>query len=327
MKSRILSKMAIIVLVFTVGLIVNTDFARSEEFPTKAVTLVSCFGAGGGTDVSLRALSSVAHGHFGQPAMVIDKPGGAGIVAGDYLLGRKKDGYTVANLVPSGAVPEVYTHFRKATYKSGDLKPVCLMNIWPFGLYVKGDSKFQTLEDLIKYAKQNPGKMTYAHNGRGHSYHLLMELVKDKNKITTEDVPFKSGSAVAMQVMGGHVDFGLSAVAGTVDSLVKAGKLKLLAVHHDKRLPVAPDVPTFGEMGYTFRPHYGALFVPKGTPDEIVAKLGEGFKKSFEDKAFKSMMKRMGFVIKYEGPETVKNYMKMEKEVVKPLLEKLGFSK
>jgi tripartite-type tricarboxylate transporter receptor subunit TctC len=123
------------------------------------------------------------------------------------------------------------------------------------------------------------------------------------------------------------VDFGLSAVAGTVDSLVKAGKLKLLAVHNDERLPVAPDVPTFGEMGYSFRPHYGALFVPKGTPDAIVAKLGEGFKKSFEDKAFKSMMKRMGFVIKYEGPETVKKYMKMEKEVVKPLLKKLGFSK
>ena len=169
--------------------------------------------------------------------------------------------------------------------------------------------------------------MGYIPNVQFSPYYIAQEMGFFQEEDLEVTFDYGMSTDIMTLVAGGHVDFGLSAVAGTVDSLVKAGKLKLLAVHHDQRLPVAPDVPTFGEMGYTFRPHYGALFVPKGTPDEIVAKLGEGFKNSFEDKAFKSMMKRMGFVIKYEGPETVKKYMKMEKEVVKPLLEKLGFTK
>jgi tripartite-type tricarboxylate transporter receptor subunit TctC len=307
--------------------LVQGNVALGAAFPAKPVTLVSSFGAGGGTDVTLRSLSSVFHQHFGQPAIVIDKPGGASIVAGDFLLSRGADGYTVAFLVPTGVVPEVYTYFRKATYTSEDLKPVCLMSIVAFGLYVKGDSRFQTLEDLLNYGKQHPGKLVYAHNGRGHSYHLLMEMVKDRNNIKTQDVPFKSGADIAMQVLGGHVDFGLSQAAGTVDSLVKAKKLRLLAVAHSERLPVAPDVPTFEELGYKFRPHYGALFVPKATPDSTVTILREGLKKCYADKSFKSMMKRMGFIIKYAGPEVIEDYIETEKKIVKPLLKKLGFAK
>jgi tripartite-type tricarboxylate transporter receptor subunit TctC len=323
------TKLLMVMMMVFCGLVFLGGFgdALAETFPSKPVVLVSSFGPGGTTDVAMRALGSVFYTYFGQPAIVVNKVGGAGIVAGDFVVKQKPDGYTVANLVPSGAVPEVYTYFRKATYTSDDLKPLCLMNLWPFGLYVKGDSQFKSLNDIIAYAKKNPGKLTYAHNGRGHSYHLLMELVKDKNGIKTGDVTFGSGADVAMQVLGQHVDFGLSATAGTVDSLIKAGKLRLLAVHHSERLSMYPDVPTFEELGYKFRLHYGALFVNKNTPEDIAQKLREGLKKCFDDKSFKSIMNQMGFIIRYEGPEYVQNLMASEKEVVGPLLKKLGFVK
>jgi tripartite-type tricarboxylate transporter receptor subunit TctC len=309
------------------GVSLQSGHAAGKDYPTRPITLVGCFGVGGGLDTALRLLSTVLPNHLGTTAVVIAKGGGAGIVAGDFIAKAKPDGYTVAGLVASAAVPEVYTHFRKATYTSKDLTPICVMTTDAFVLSTRADSPYKSLDDLIAAARKNPGKLSYGHAGRGHTFHLVMEQILDKNKVDMRDVPFKGGAMIAAQTTGGHVDCGLHSTV-TAKPLVEGKKLRILTVYTPGlKKPGWITTPTAAELGYKLRPHYVGLFLPNGVPDPIVKKLREGMKACITDPVFAKLLKKVGNIPNYQDAEQLRANMKAEKEIVLPLLEKLGMGK
>ena len=297
----------------------------AQEFPTRPVTSLGPFGAGGGADVMLRGIADVIEPYLGQPLVHVNKPGGAGTVAGATVATGAPDGYTVVTLVSTGAIPEIYTHFVEAPYASTDLKPVIRLSANPYALWVHADSPWYTLDDFIQAAKEKPGEMTYAHAGRGHIYHLLMTALANEAGIDLRDVPTEGGGPTIQQLLGQHVDAGVASVQSGKKHL-EAGTLRMLAVEHSARIPWAPDVPTFAEQGYDFglSPWYLSTFVQADTPDDVVQKLHDAFKAAIEDPKFVELAETSGLFMDYGDAAAVRADVENDRKVILPLLIQVG---
>jgi tripartite-type tricarboxylate transporter receptor subunit TctC len=189
-------------------------------------------------DTVTRVLCKNAEKELGQPIVIETKPGAAGAIGINYVVQSKPDGYTIGMAVTSNYI--VNPHIRKLSYGTltaiTDILAVCKYN---FGLAVKAGSQWNTYEDVIAYARANPGKFTYACAGVGVIQHITMERIAMKDGIKWTVVPFKSGGEAVVGVLGGHAD---AAVQGSVDLLphLKSGKLKMLLVMDNKRWPDYP---------------------------------------------------------------------------------------
>jgi tripartite-type tricarboxylate transporter receptor subunit TctC len=299
--------------------------AQAAEYPTRPVTSLGPFGAGGGADTMLRAIASVIKPHLGQPLVHVNKAGGGSTIAANVVAKGKSDGYTIVTLVSPGAIPEIYTHFREAPYTSKDLRPVIRMTANPYALWVHADSPVKTLDDFVKEAKAKGGAMTYAHAGRGHIYHLLMTALQNKAGIKLRDVPTKGGGPTIKETLGKHVDAGIAS-AQSGKKYLEAGSLRMLAVEHSGRVPWAPDVKTFAEQGYDFNlsPWYLSVFVQAKTPDPIVNKLHDALKSALEDPLFLDIAKKGGMFIDYGNAAAVLKDVENDRKVILPLLKQLG---
>jgi tripartite-type tricarboxylate transporter receptor subunit TctC len=298
---------------------------QSAEFPSRPVTSLGPFGAGGGADTMLRAVAGVIKPHLGQPLVHVNKAGGGSTIAANVVAKGKPDGYTIVTLVSTGAIPEIYTHFREAPYTSKDLRPVIRMTANPYALWVHADSPVKTVEDFVKAAKAKAGQMTFAHAGRGHIYHLLMTALQNKAGIKLRDVPTKGGGPTIKETLGKHVDAGIAS-AQSGKKYMEAGTLRMLAVEHSGRIPWAPDVKTFAEQGYDFNlsPWYLSVFVNAKTPDPIVNTLHDALKASLEDPKFLDIAKKSGMFIDYGTAAAVLNDVENDRKVILPLLKQLG---
>ena len=296
-----------------------------EKFPDKPVNLIVMFPPGGGTDITARAIGAVIERYLGQPLTIVNKPGGAGLVAGDFLVKAPPDGYTVGALVATGADPELFSYFRKPTYKLSDLEPILRVSFDPYGLVVKSDSPWKTLHEFIAHVKANPGKVTWAHQGLGHSYHLRGMSLMQEHGLNMNDVAFKGTADEILAVLGNKVDSAIVSIAGS-RSFLEAGTLRMLALQHPTRLDYLPDIPTFAEQGFDagFPLHYTGYFVPKGTPPERIKILHDAFKKTLEDEQFKEMMKKGGSDILYGTPEQLMQDVATMRKVYGEVFKKLG---
>ena len=258
-------------------------------------------GCRGGTDVITRALSDPASKILGQPIVIVNKPGGGTALGLATLKNEKPDGYTIGTLGSGGIIN---TFIRKLPYDVvKDFTPIMSFSDSFGGVVVRADSPYNTGKQLIDYVKKNPGKIKYGTAGVGLVHHLAMEQLADQEKLKWVNVPFKSGGEVMMGMLGGHVD--AAAAAPDFVPYTKSGKLRLLAVYVNKRLPAFPDSPTFKELGYNvaMRITTGALIGPKGLPRPIVDKLADAYKKSMDDPKFRTAMQSFENQPVYRGPE------------------------
>ncbi len=273
--------------IYALFMFVAIFFATSvlaEPYPTRSITMVVPW-ATGMTDTMIRVISKSAEKELRQPIIVENKTGGSGAIGTNYVLKSEPDGYTIlgTTMAPYFVVP----HLRKVPYDP--IKDICdILGIYNynFGLAVKTEAPWNSFEDILKYAKENPGKFTYATPGAGTTQHLIMERIGLKERIKWRMIPFKSGGETVLSVLGGHVD---GVIQGTVETLphLKAGKLKLILVLDDKRWPDVPNVPCILEKGYDFYAwNYTAILGPKGLPELIRQKLEDGFKKAMSDPLF-----------------------------------------
>ncbi len=257
--------------------------AAAETFPSKPITLIVPWPAGGATDVVSRAMAESASQHIGQPIVVENKAGGSGTLGAVTLAASAKpDGYTIAQLP--------ITVFRFPVMKGKkiswdpfkDFTYIIHMTGYTFAIGTKSDSKFKTWKDVVDYAKANPGKLTYATPGAGTSLHIGMELIAGHDGFKATHVPFKGGAETTAALAGGHVDI---SVEGTSQlPLVEAGQIKLLMVWTANRLKRWPDVPSLRDLGYpwTFDSPWG-FAGPKGMDPAVVQKIHDAFKKSLDD--------------------------------------------
>ena len=299
--------------------------AVAGDFPSRPITVVVPYSAGGGTDLQARSLASVADQYFTQPVVVTTKPGGGGAVGAAYVAQSRPDGHTLLYAVP--AVTVIKPYMTKTPYAFDDLEPVIRVNDAPRILSVGSQQPYKTLDEFVDFAKKNPGKIKYGSSGPGTTTHISMEGFAYAAGIKLTHVPFKGCAKAVSAILGGHVVcFG--GIPSECFQYFKSGDMRPLAVFSEQRLPELPDTPTLKEKGIDFSDSSTrALFVPKGTPPEIKKALHDGFKKTLEDKTFMAMFEKLGEPVAYmEGDEFMK-LLSRQKDFYGTVLEKVGLKK
>jgi tripartite-type tricarboxylate transporter receptor subunit TctC len=277
-------KMSITVTFLILGLFVGSGLSQ-ESYPNRPVTVVAWAGAGGMMDVVARALCRVAEKELGQPIVVENRTGATGTIGINYVLKSKPDGYTLGVSATSAYI--FSPHLRDTPYNVlTDSVDIIAYGKATHALCVKADAPWKTYEDIISYARKNPGKFTYSSSGVGSIHHITMERIAMKEGIKWTMVPFKGNMEAVAACLGGHID---AALGGPVDvnAFVKEGKLRMLLLLDDTRWPEFPDIPTVLEKGYDFfiASRY-CIYGPSGIPDHVLQKLEAVFTKAAQDPSF-----------------------------------------
>jgi tripartite-type tricarboxylate transporter receptor subunit TctC len=298
--------------------------AQAADYPSKPITFVLPYPAGGSTDLTTRALANAAKKYLGQPIIIENKPGGGATVGPTLLLTKPPDGYTIG-LITSGVT--IAYHMGKLQFNPNDeVTHIMRWGGYLFGIMVHADARWKTIQEFIQYSRENPQQVTYTSVGVGTSPHLAMEeLAMAAGNVQWIHVPSKGGSEASTALLGGHVDAS-SGSSGL--QLVDAGKFRLLATYTEHRSERYPQVPTLKELGYNVV-SYSPLGIigPKGIPKEITAKLHDVFKKAMEDTEFQAIMKKFDMSLLYLNPEDYENFFRKDSEQIGKLVQKLGLNK
>jgi tripartite-type tricarboxylate transporter receptor subunit TctC len=310
--------------VAAIGMLI-AGHAGAQEYPTKPITLIVPWTAGGATDIVMRAIADSASKVLGQPVVVDNKAGGGGTVGPAIMAaGAKPDGYTVAQIP--------ITVFRLPLMQqvswdaAKDFTYIINLTGYTFGVTASAEGPFKTWQDVIDFAKKNPGKVTYATPGSGTSLHIGMERVAALAGIKLTQVPFKGTAETSAAVLGQHTM--LQVDSSGWRPLVDAGKLRLLMVWTGARSPNYPDVPTLKDLGYplVYDSPFG-LAGPKGLDPKIVAKLHDAFKKALEDPAVVATLAKYDMVPNYMNTEDYRKFVVEVTESERKVVESLGLGK
>jgi tripartite-type tricarboxylate transporter receptor subunit TctC len=279
------------------ALIAPAMVQAQQAWPNKPVRWVVAYPAGGGSDFLARQLAPQLGKQLGQTLVIENRPGAGGTIGTDNAAKSPPDGYTILT-GDNGAMVFNSAMYRKLPYDPKDFVPVGFMARFPLILAVNPSAGFSSAKELLDEVKKNPAKYTYASPGIGSPHHLAMELLKDRTKSFIVHVPYR-GTALAVQdVISGQVPMMvLDTVAGLPQ--IRAGKVKALAVMSKKRLPSLPDVPTLDEIGIKdFEvTAWQGLFVPKGTPSDIVTHLSAEMNKAITVPEVKARLEDFGLEV------------------------------
>jgi tripartite-type tricarboxylate transporter receptor subunit TctC len=262
--------------------------ATAQEYPTQTITAVVGFAAGGTTDAANRLASDEAKKSLGVDIATINKPGANTTVAISYVISAKPDGYTIGTSADTGFLRA--PHMMKLSFDPiADTTPIVYYATSKNFIIVNADSPFKKFEDVIAYAKANPGKLTYGNTGFGSSLYLGFAGLAAEQGLTFGNVVFPGDGQALLAVLGGHVMMaGIS--AGPAVPQIKAGKIRVLAITDGtQRLPDYPNVPTLSEFTKpeNVMPSLGLLvFGPKGLPPNVVRKLEDAYIKAAHSEAF-----------------------------------------
>ncbi len=281
----------------------------AAEYPEKPISYIIPFGPGGESDITARLQQPFFKDKFGVDTVISYKPGGGGAVGWAELNSLKGDGYTImgVNLPHIVLQPQQ----KDVGYQTDDITMLYWFHYTPDAIVVTDDSEFKTIQDLIKYAKANPGKLTFSGSGKGTSPHLAQVTFDKLAGVKTTYVPFKGTGASVTALMGKQVT---AAMAFTTVA-ANYEKTRLLAVAMEKRHPRFPDVPTFREVGLDIvSGAYRGIAVPKSTPEPIRAKLTKMISDINHDPAFQKKMIDGGFaVVDYAYGKSEQDFMKKMK--------------
>ncbi|WP_129527349.1 Bug family tripartite tricarboxylate transporter substrate binding protein [Achromobacter agilis] len=256
-------------------------------FPEKPIRVMVGFSAGGVTDIVVRALAESASSVFGQPIIVENKLGAGGVMPAYQLQNATPDGYTIGLIAHSVFRLPYISNIKWDP--AADLDYIIRLTGFTWGLVVAADSPIKTFEDYVAYARKNPGKMTYGTVGSLTTQHLTMEQISASLGLQLTNVPYKGVAEALPALMGGHI---MSvADASSWVPYVTSGKMRLLVVWTEKRVPRFPDVPTLRDVGIDMvQTSPWGLAAPKGTPPEAIRRLHDGFKEAMAQKPFQDAL-------------------------------------
>ena len=263
------------------------------NYPGKTVNYIIPFGPGGESDITARHQQSFFKNLFNEDLVISYKPGGGGAVGWSQLNGMKGDGYTIMGINLPHII--IKPNQKDVGFKTEDITGVYMFHYTPDALVVTADSPFRSLQDIIDYAKQNPGKLTLSGSGKGTANHLAQISFDKMAGIKTTYVAFKGTGKAVTALLGGQVkaEWGYTSVGAKHE-----GKVRLLAVAMEKRHPKFPDVPTFKELGFDLvSGAYRGIAVPKSTPEPVRAKLSEMIAQINADPEFQKRMENDGMAL------------------------------
>src|SRR5215212_1219265 len=307
-------------LLLTVGM----NGAEAQDYPSRTVTVIVPFAAGGPADITGRIVADIFSRHLGQK-FVVENVGGAGGTTGALRAARAPaDGYTIlsGHLGTNALAPAFYPNLGYDPQK--DFAPIGLTAEYPELLVVRKDFPANNLKEFIAYAKSNPDKLNVGHAGLGSVSYIGCLLLHSAIGIKPTMVPFTGTAPVLNAMLGGQIDYECDPVLGTL-SQVQAGTVKALAIAARKRSPMLPDVPTSHEQGlpeFDCAPFYG-MFVPSGTPQPVIEKLAEALNKGLSEEPVQKRLADLGADIvepSRRGPKALRDLVKSESDRLMPVL-------
>ena len=295
------------------SLILPRTAMAQDKYPSKLITWICPYAAGGNADTRSRQVAKVMQSVLGQTVIVDNKAGGGGNIGTDFIAKAKPDGYTIGM---GNFAPLAVNHalFKKLAFDPfNDLVPIMLIERGPLILMVKQESPFKTVKDVVAAAKAQPGKLSYASGGIGGSHHLSGSLFEHTAGIDMIHAPYKSGSAGAQDLMGGQVDMMFEQMYAAMPS-IKGGRLRALAITSKTRSALLPDLPTMGEAGFPAVEvlNWQGIIGPKGLPAEIVKTLNAAGNKALQDPEVRAKMLEQGNEIGGGTPEQFAALIKAE---------------
>jgi tripartite-type tricarboxylate transporter receptor subunit TctC len=302
---------------------IRPSFANKTTFPNRPITLIVPWPAGGSTDVSMRLLADIAGKELKQNIIVENRSGASGTMAMPILQAAAPDGYTIAQL-PLTIYRAPYT--AKVSWDPiRDVTPILQISGVTFGIVVPAQSPFQSLEDILAFAKKNPSKLTIATNGIGTTPHLVIEELFEKLGLSYLHVPYKGTAEQMVAVAGGHIMVGVNSTG--FGPYVESAKLRLLVTFGEQRTKRWPYAPTLKELGFgivALSP-YG-LGGPKGMPTEITHMLHDAFKIAIFHPAHIAEVAKYDQEIAYLNTDDYARFARIASVKEKQWAEKLGLA-
>jgi tripartite-type tricarboxylate transporter receptor subunit TctC len=300
-------------LIFISVSVFSFAFAQAQTWPSKQpIKFIVVYPPGGASDVTARLIATKLSESIGQSVNVENKPGANGIIATEFVAKSAPDGYTLlmANLGPNAINPVIY---KKLPYDAiKDFSAITLTTIVPQFIVVSPSLPIYSVNDLISYAKANPGKVTFASAGNGASNHLSGELFNAMAGIKMQHIPYKGDAPGLVDVMAGQVNVALPTAIAAAPH-VRSGKLRALAVTSTKRLPSFPDVPTVSETLPGFEAvSWGGVMVPAGTPQPIINRLNTEILNILKMPDIAEKLNGLGAEIVGSSPQQFDAYVKSE---------------
>jgi tripartite-type tricarboxylate transporter receptor subunit TctC len=307
--------------IFLLALIIP---AAAQDYPTKPINLIIQYPPGGTTDLTARALANGARKYLGQPVICENRSGGGGTVGVALVAAKPADGYTIGIVT---SAPTMAFHMGKLNFHPlNDLTPIIRWGNYLFGITVRTDSPWKTMQELIQYVKENPEKVSYGSPGVGSPPHLAMEEFSMVAGTKFLHIPGKGIAENVTALLGKHIEV-ISDSSGWAP-YVDSKDFRLLAIWSENRCERYPQAPTIKEVGYDVvaRSHLGVIG-PKGMPKPIVAKIHDAFRKAMEDPDYKAIMKKFDMNDYYLDTEDYAKYMRSDFENIEKLVKKLGLDK
>ena len=293
--------------------------AIAQNYPRRAVQLIVAFAAGGSTDVGARILAGIAEKDFGQPITVVNKGGAGGQLGFTEVARARPDGYTLGFINLPALNTIILDPERKAAFNIDSFIPLVNQVLDPGLIWVKGDSPYKTLKDLIEAAKKEPDKIRACTTGILSDDHLAILMMQEAAKCQFRIVHFDGGAQQLAGIMGGHVDVAFDNV-GSIVKRIQSGEARGLAVTDVERSKFLPDVPTTKELGYgtVISSSTRGVAAPKGTPADICKIIETAFLKAINSAEMKQKMDAVGLALKpMIGAEYAKYYADQQAQAKK----------
>lgn len=289
--------------------------AFAQDYPSRNVSIVVPFGAGGGVDTTARLLADKLRTTLGGSVIVENKAGGSGMIGAQAVVKAAPDGHTLllGSAGETAINPFVYKG-RMQYDPAKDLVPVTLVVRVPNVLVVASKLPVKNVEELVAYAKKNPGKLSYSTSGVGNPQHLNGELLEELAGMHMVHIPYRGASGQLVDVTSGLVDMTFVSYTAA-KSFIQAGKVKAIAVTSATRAPFAPDLPAIAEYKplakYQLENWFG-LFAPAGTPDAVVQKLNTAVAAALKDPELAKKLREQGGEPTPMSPQQFKDFIKKE---------------
>ncbi len=300
--------------------------AHAQAWPTKPISLVVTYPAGGGADAMARLIAPKLGEALGQPVIVENKPGASGQIGASAVAKAAPDGYALMLDASSFAVNPAL--FAKLPYDSDKaFRPIGVIALFPNVLLANPGFGAKSVKDVVTAAKLKKHAVSYASSGNGSAQHLAGAMFESAAGVDMLHVPYKGGAPALNDVIGGQVPLFFGNLASTLQH-VKAGKLLPLAVTSGKRSPILPDVPTMAEAGIASYEVYewNALFAPAGTPETVIARIAAALQTTLDSTDVKARIAQLGGEPQTAKPDVAQQFIRQQTTLWARLVKERGIS-
>jgi tripartite-type tricarboxylate transporter receptor subunit TctC len=288
-------------------------FAQAADYPSKPIKIVVTFPPGGSADAIIRILSTRLNDKLGQALVIDNRPGAGGNIGLSVVAKAAPDGYVLGVGAAGGLTANSSLYPQMPFDVAKDFQPITMLAAIPFVLVGHPSVPADNMQQLIAYAKSQPGKVSIGHGGNGTAMHLSTALFTQMTDLKMIEVPYRGSGPAAMDTLSGQIQLSITDLAAALPH-IKAGKLKAFAVTSPKRLNNLPEVPTLAESGLSGYDSTGwfGLVAPAGTPAAIIQRLHTEFTAALNDEAIKTQMRQSGMEPVATTMEGLDAYIKSE---------------